>query len=159
MTAGAGVAVSAAVEGLNGMSITAIHTLQGGVYASPENSHLSVPNLREWLYGSITRTAGGLATTSMTSLSASLTRAIDEPLRSGVVASLGAHTETRTYLGQHIQHGIFELLGLADDGDFTLDQFTAANSEWRSSTPESYHPEMRSEINLPMTALGRRNSA
>lgn len=159
MAASTGVAVSAAVEGLNGMSITAIHTLQGGAYASPDNNQLSVPNLREWLYGSITRTAGGLATTSMTSLSNPLTSAIDEPLRSGVIASLGAHTETRTYLGQHVQHGIFELFGLADDGDFTLDQFTAANSEWRSSTPESYHPEMRSEINLPMRVLGRQNSA
>ncbi|MED7667732.1 RHS repeat protein [Pseudomonas moraviensis subsp. stanleyae] len=158
IAAGAGVAVSAVVEGLDGMSITAIHSMRGGEFRRPEEHGLSLPNAGEWLYGVTTRTAGGLLTSSLTALASPLTNAIDEPLRSGVVASLGAHAETRTYLGQHVQLGAFELYR-SDDADFTLDQFTAANGVWRSSTPESYHPELRSEIDLPMSVLGRRNSA
>jgi RHS repeat-associated protein len=154
MAAGAGVAASAVVEGLNGISITAIHSLRGGAYRVPERHQLSMPNGVELLYGATTRTAGAMVTASLTSLAAPLTNAIDDPVRTGVVASFTAHTEARTYLGQHVQRGAFELYR-ANDADFTLDQFTAENSLWRSSTPDSYHPEMRSEIDLPMRVLGR----
>lgn len=157
MAAGAGVAVSAAVEGLNGVSVTAIHSAWGGQYTR-QNDSPSIPDLREWLFSTTTRTAGAMLTASLTSLTAFYTNLADDPVRTGVVASLGAFVEARIYLGQHVQLGIYELLGWADDGDFTLDQYTAANSVWRSSTPDSYHPQMRSEIELPMNVLGRRNS-
>lgn len=158
LPAGVGVVVGAAVEGLDGVSITTINSFRGGAYQSPENNQLSRPKLEEVLYGVSTRTAGSALTASLTLGLASATGAIENAgLRSAVVTSLATPTEARTYLGQHVQLGASELIR-ADDADFTLDRFTPPNRMWRNATPASYHPETPHAVDLPMRSFGSRRS-
>lgn len=155
---GVDITVAATVEGLDGASTTTINSLRGGDYNSPERNRLSVPNAAEWLYGVVTRTAGSTLTASLTLLAEPLTSTIENAhLQSAVVATLATPTEARTYLGQHVQRGAFELARY-DDSDFTLDRFTPANSVWRSAAPDTYHPEMPSANDLPLTDFRRRQS-
>lgn len=147
--------ISAVVEGVDGVSITTINSLHGGEYYSPEHSELSLPNGSEWLYGVLTRTAGSTLTASLTLFVEPLTSAIDNArLRSAVTTGLATPTEARTYVGQHVQRGAFEL-ARHDDGDFTLDRFTPANRIWRDATPAGYHPETPNAGDLPMRVIRR----
>ncbi|WP_339464084.1 RHS repeat-associated core domain-containing protein [Pseudomonas sp. EA_65y_Pfl2_P74] len=154
---GLDITVAATVEGLDGASTTTINSLRGGDYSSPERNRLSVPNAAEWLYGVVTRTAGSTLTASLTLLAEPLTNTIENAhLQSAVVESLATPTEARTYLGQHVQRGAFELARY-DDGDFTLDRFTPANRIWRDATPAGYHPETPDAGDLPMSVIRRRS--
>jgi hypothetical protein len=153
----AGVAISAVVEGLDGVSIVSINALRGGTYASGTNQP-SMPRFWELMYGWFTRTAGSGLTASLTFMFDPLTSAIENVnLRMGTVATLATPTEARTYLGQHVQRGTAALFRY-DDANFRLDQFTALNSEWTDSAPDSYHPEMRNGYDMPMTSRRRSSS-
>ncbi|WP_322616136.1 RHS repeat-associated core domain-containing protein [Pseudomonas sp. BIC9C] len=153
----AGVAFSAVVEGLDGVSIVSINALRGGTYASGTNQ-LSMPRFWELMYGWSTRTAGSGLTASLTFMFDPMTSAIENVnLRMGTVATMATPTEARTYLGQHVQRGTAALFRY-DDANFRLDQFTELNSEWTDSAPDSYHPEMRNGYDIPMTSRRRSSS-
>jgi len=147
---GVGVLIGAAVEGLDGVSITTINSLRGGQYNLAEQQSLTRPKLAEWLYGVITRTAGSTLTSTLGLFTSPLTGTLENGrLQSAVVSSLATPTEARTYFGQHVQLGAFELIR-ADGADFTLDRFTPPNSIWRNEAPHSYHPETPNTVDLPM---------
>jgi RHS repeat-associated protein len=152
------ISASAVVEGLDGVSITTINALRGGNYRSPDHPALTLPNTAEWLYGILTRTAGSTLTASLTLLAGPLTNAIDNPnLRSATVASLATPTEARTYLGQHVQRGAFEL-ARADDSSFILDRFTPSNSEIRNTPAGNHHPESYELPNLRVISMQTHNA-
>jgi RHS repeat-associated protein len=148
----AGVAINAAVEGLDGASIVIINAWRGGTFTQGTNE-LSRPNALEVLYGWATRTAGSGLTASLTLLSTPLTDAIANPnLRTGAIGAMATPTEARTYLGQHVQRGTAELFRY-DDADFTLDHFTQPNREWTG------HPDMPTGNNIEMTTFRRHASS
>ncbi|MFL1526358.1 RHS repeat-associated core domain-containing protein [Pseudomonas sp. O230] len=157
MPAWAGVLISAGFEGLDGASITAINSLLGGTFVSGTNE-FSMPRFWEVMYGWFTRTAGSGLTASLTFLSSPLTSAIANPnVQMGTMATMATPTVARTYLGQHVQRGTAMLFRF-DDSDFRLDRFSPPNREWATSAPQSYHPELPTMGDLPMT-LTRRGSA
>jgi len=146
------VAINAAVEGLDGVSIVIINAWRGGTFTRGTNA-LSRPNGLEVLYGWATRTAGSGLTASLTFMSTPLTGAIANPnLRMGAIAAMATLTELRTYLGQHVQRGIAALFRY-DDADFVLDHFTQANSLWNG------HPDIPTDNALPMIAFRSRASS
>lgn len=148
----AGVAINAAVEGLDGASIVMINAWRGGTFTQGTNE-LSRPNAMEVLYGWATRTAGSGLTASLTLLSTPLTDAIANPnLRTGAIGAMATPTEARTYLGQHVQRGTAELFRY-DDADFTLDHFTQPNREWTG------HPDMPTGNSIEMTTFRRHASS
>jgi hypothetical protein len=152
------ISASAVVEGLDGVSITTINALRGGNYRSPDHAALTLPNAPEWLYGILTRTAGSTLTASLTLLAGPLTNAIDNPnLRSATVATLATPTEARTYLGQHVQRGAFELVR-ADDASFILDRFTPSNSDIRNTPAGNHHPDSYEVPTLRVISMQTRNA-
>ncbi|MBS4085676.1 RHS repeat-associated core domain-containing protein [Pseudomonas rustica] len=158
LATGVGVVVSAAVEGLDGVSITTINSLRGGAYVSPEHNTLTLPRPVEWVYGVSTRTAGSTLTASLTLLATPLTSGIaDSRSNSTLISALGTPTEARTYVGQYVERGAFELVR-ADDADFTLDRFTPPNRMWRNAAPADYHPETPHAADLPMQSFTFRRS-
>lgn len=118
-----GVAVGAAVEGLDGASAVAINAWRGGDFTEGGRS-LSMPKSDELLYGWATRTAGSSLTASLTALSKPLTAAIASPnLRQAVIDGMATPTEARTFAGQQVKTGLSELTPL-NDWDPRLDQHT-----------------------------------
>ena len=120
-----GVAVGAAVEGLDGASAVAINAWRGGDFTEGGRS-LSRPKSDELLYGWATRTAGSSLTASLTALSTPLTEAIANPiLRQAVIDGMATPTEARTLAGQQVKAGFSELTPL-NDWNPRLDQHTPA---------------------------------
>ncbi|WP_392890783.1 RHS repeat-associated core domain-containing protein [Pseudomonas migulae] len=145
-----GVLVSAAVEGLDGASITFINTFLGGTL-EPGTNELSKPRLWEMVYGASTRTAGSISTASLTFLSSPLTNSITDPyLRAAAAATMATPTEARTYLGQFVQRGALDFHRYGGS-NFQPDRFSPSAAG--PLPPQSYRRRSFSNGDIPMAEL------